>query len=186
AYERQFDEPAIYLRSSVDLDRMREKLKQVKLKKRRSSPAIEELRKLSAQLNLTVATLYAILKVYCGCSAPSKEISPSQRLILDRWLATHITLKAASKILKADIHLLNSRFIASNLVQKMDVCRVRFIAIDSLEFMEGHLQKYMSCLQASKFLRLTEALVIKLAKQGKLKYITLKTSAKKPQILIEI
>ncbi|WP_423204044.1 hypothetical protein PGC34_20055 [Pseudomonas kribbensis] len=186
AYKRKLDEPAIYLRSSIDLDRMREKLKQVKLKKRRSTPSIEEIRKLSKQLNLTVATLYAILKAYCGCRTPSKEISPSQRLILDRWLATHITLKAASKLLKTDIHLLNSRFIASNLVQKIDICRVRFIAIESLEPMETHLKKYMSCLQASKSLRLTEALVIKLAKQGKLKYITLKTSSKKPQILIEI
>ncbi|OMQ32210.1 hypothetical protein [Pseudomonas putida] len=186
AYKRQPDEPAIYLRSSVDLNRMREKLRQVKLKKRQITPSIEELRKLSKQFNLSVSTLYSILKVYCECSTPSKEISPSQRLILDRWLATHITLKAASKLLKTDAHLLNARFIVSNLVQKVDVCRVRFIAIENLEFMEAHLKKYMSCSQASKLLYLTEGLVIKLAKQGKLKYIILNTSAKKPQVLIEI
>ncbi|MNC63612.1 hypothetical protein D3C75_1137450 [compost metagenome] len=52
--------------------------------------------------------------------------------------------------------------------------------------MDKHLKKYMSCLEAAKILNISEGLVIDLVKQKKLKYITIRTYAKRPQILIEI
>lgn len=185
AYARQLNEPAIYLRNSMNLSRMRKFLNNFKPLKSRRSPAIQELTTLAKQLDLSVPVLYHILRTYCSCSTPSKMI-PSQRSELEQWLAGHTTLKVASQLLNIDIHTLNARFIRSSLIQKIDICRIRFIAIESLQLMDAHLKKYKSCIEASKLLCIAETLVIKLVEQGKLKHILLKTSATDPQILIEM
>lgn len=186
AYDRHRHEAAIYLRTSLNFSRMREQLKKVKQKKSQRSSAIEEVRTLAQLFDLSVMVLNSILRVYCGCKTPSKELLPSQRLALDQWLATHITLKAASKLLNTNVPTLNTRFIRSNLVQKFDICKVRFIATEDMKLMDTHLKKYMSRADASRFLCIADTLILKLVEQGKLKHILLKTSAKHTQILIEI
>ena len=52
--------------------------------------------------------------------------------------------------------------------------------------MNAHLKKYMSCLEAGKKLNISESVVIDLVKQDHLKYTIIYTSAKRPQILVEI
>ncbi|MNP33051.1 hypothetical protein D3C76_1262650 [compost metagenome] len=170
----------------MNLNQMRETLTNFKIKKSQSSPAIQVLRVIADQFDITVTVLYHILRTYCECSAPSKEFSPLQRSKLEQWLALNITLKAASKLLNTHRHMLNLRFVRSNLIKKIDICRVRFVSIESLQFMDKHLKKYMPCLEAAKILNISEGLVIDLVKQKKLKYITIRTYAKRPQILIEI
>lgn len=186
AYDRHTDEPAIYLRSSVDFNRIRKRLIRIKFRKSQSSPAIEEIRTLATRFDLTITVLYHILRLYCGCTTPTKELLPSQRLALEQWLAAHMTLKAASKLLNTSVHTLNTRFIRSNLVPKVDICKVRFIDIETLQFMGAHLKKYMSRIEASKFLCIAQSVVLKLVEEGKLKHILLETSAGHMQILIEI
>lgn len=186
AYDRHLEEPAIYLRDSIDLDRMKEILKNFKIKKSQCSPAIQQLRIIADLHDVSVTVLYHILKTYCECSTPSKDFSPLQRLKLQQWLSAHITLKAAATRLSSHQHGLNLRFIRSNLIKKIDICRVRFITIQSLYFMADHLKKYMSCLEASKLLNISEHLVIDLVKREQLNYTTIYISAKRSQILVEI
>jgi len=186
AYDRHLEEPAIYLRDSIDLDRMREILRNIKIKKSKCSPDIQQLRIIADQHEISVAVLYHILKTYCECSTPSKELTQLERSKLQQWLAAHITLKSAAKRLSTHQHALNLRFIRSHLIEKIDICRVRFITVKSLDFMNAHLKKYMSCLEAGKKLNISESVVIDLVKQDHLKYTIIYTSAKRPQILVEI
>ncbi|MHC8381915.1 TniQ family protein [Pseudomonas sp. LB3P14] len=186
ACDRNRYEAAIYLRNSVNFARMREQLKQVRRGKSQRSSAIEEVRTLAQQFDLSVMVLNSILRSYCGCNTPSKELLPFQRLALHQWLSTHITLKAASKLLNTNVPMLNTRFIKTNLVQKIDICKIRFIAAEDIKFMDAHLKKYMSRIDAGRFLCVSDSVVIKLVKQGKLKHTLLKTSTGRTQILIEI
>jgi hypothetical protein len=186
AFDRHLEEPAIYLRSSMNLDLMRKTLKSFTFKNSHGSPAYQKLKNIATQFDITVTVLYHILKVYCGCNTPSKKISQTQILKLQKWLAAYMTLKAASERLNTHVLTLNIRFVRSNLIEKIDICRVRFVSVESFQYMDTHLKRYMSCLEASKLLNISEGLVNHLVQQGKIKYITIHTSVKRSQILIEI
>jgi len=93
AYDRHIKEPAIYLRSSVNLARIKKTLKNFTLKKSGRSPIIQEQKIIAEQFGINLTVLYHILKTYCECNTPSKEFSPLHRSNLQRWLALNITMK---------------------------------------------------------------------------------------------